>query len=60
MCNDPLPRKYLAKSMLPLHARVMGFFDTVEGKHHQCTMYNLYNSAAFFKAMYNHEKNTDW
>ena len=26
-------------------------------KHHQCVMYNLYNSDAFSKAAYNHEKN---
>ena len=31
----------------------MSFFNTVEGKHHQCAMYNLYKSA------YNNEKNND-
>ena len=43
MCNDPLSKKILAKRMLPLHDRVVAFFDTVEGKHHQFAMYNLYN-----------------
>ena len=45
--------------MLPLNYRVMEFFDTVEEKYHQCAMYNLYNSDAFYKAAYNYEKNTD-
>ena len=49
MCNDPSPKKNLAKKMLQLHARVMAFFDTMEEKHHQCAMYNLYNSDCFFQ-----------
>ena len=56
MCNDPSPEKYLAQSMLPLNARVMDFFDTMEEIHHQSTMGNLYNSDTIFKAAYNHEK----
>ena len=56
MCNNPLPKTYLAKSMLPLYDIVMAFFDNVEETHHQCAMDNIYNSAAFFKAAYNHEK----
>ena len=59
MCNDPFPKTYLAKMMLPLHARVMAFFDTVEEKHHQCAMYNIYNLDSFYKEVYNHDKNTD-
>ena len=46
---------YLAKKMLTLHARVMEFFDTVEGKHYECAMDNIYNSDAFIKAAYNYE-----
>ena len=57
MWNDPLPKTYLAKKILPLHARVMAFFDTVEEKHHQCAMDHLYNSDAFFKGAYNHGGN---
>ena len=29
ICNDPSPETYLAKYVLPLHARVMALFDTV-------------------------------
>ena len=43
MCTDTFPKKHLAKRILPLHARVMEFFDTVEEKHYQCAMYNIYN-----------------
>ena len=50
-------QKKLDKSMLPLHTIVMDIFDTVEGKLHQCVMDNIYNSSAFFKAGYNHDKN---
>ena len=57
MWNYPLPKTYLSKRMLPPHARVMFFFDTMEVKHHQCAMYTLYNSDKFSKAAYNHEKN---
>ena len=33
--------------MLPIHARVMAFFGTVEGKQYQHAIYNLYNSDDF-------------
>ena len=49
ICKYPLPKTYLAKRMLPLHARVIVFFDTVEEKHHQFAMDNIYNSDAFFQ-----------
>ena len=35
----------------------MTLFDTVEEKHHQCAMDNIYKSAEFFNAAYNQEKN---
>ena len=58
LCAIMLCQKtYLAKRILPLYARVMDFFDTEEGKHHQRAMENLYNLEAFFKAVNNHEKN---
>ena len=57
MWNDPLRKKYLAKGIFPLHDIVMASFDTVEEKHHQRVMDSLYNSDAFYKAAYNHEKN---
>ena len=55
--NDHSPNIYLDKRMLPLHDRVMAFFNNVEGKHHQCAMDNTYKSDAFSKVLYNHEKN---
>ena len=30
MCSSPTPKTYLAKRTLPLHARVIELFDTVE------------------------------
>ena len=55
--DDTSPKTCLSKRMLPLHARVMAFLDTVEEKHYQCAMDNLYKSGTFLKAAYNHEKN---
>ena len=54
MRNDRAPAKYLKKGLSPLHSRVMGLFDSIKDTHHQCAMDNLYNSAAFCKAAYNH------
>ena len=56
MCNDPVSKEYLSKRLFPLDPRVMILFDTVEEKHHQQAMDNLYKSATFFKADCNHEK----
>lgn len=56
MCNDRAPSRYLKKGLSPLHARVMGLFDSLKEDHHQCAMDNLYNSAAFCKHAYNHKK----
>ena len=56
MCNYPVSKTYLSKRLLPLYARVMALIDNVEEKHHQCAIYNLYNSSTFFKAVYNNEK----
>ena len=54
MRNDPAPKKYLKQGLSPLHSRVMSLFDVVKDKYHHCTMDNLYNSAAFCKAAFNH------
>ena len=56
MSNDHVSSKYLKQVLSPLHSCVMGLFDSIEDKHHQFTMDNLYNSAAFCKAAYNHKK----
>ena len=49
MCNDPMPKTYLPKSLSPLGARGMTLFNTLEGKHYQCAMDNIYYSAKNFK-----------
>ena len=46
MCTDTVTKICLDKSMSQLYVRVMDIFDTVEVKHHQCAMDNLYNSSA--------------
>ena len=53
MRNYPAPKKYLKQGLSPLHSRVMALFDAVKDSYHHCTMYNLYNSAAFFIAAFN-------
>ena len=50
LCAMIFVKKYLAKSIFPLHARLVAIFYAAEEKHHQCAMDHLYNSAAFFKA----------
>ena len=55
MRNDPAPKKYMKMGLSPLHSRVMYLFDSLEEKHHQCAMDNLYNSASFCRAAVNHE-----
>ena len=47
MCNDPFPKTYLSKIMFPLSDILIALFDTVEEKHNQCAMGNIYNSAEF-------------
>ena len=56
MSNIPAPKKYLKQGLLLLHSRVMALFDAVKDSYHHCTMDNLYNSAAFFGAAYNHTR----
>jgi len=56
MRNDPAPSKYLNQGLSPLHSRVMALFDSVDDEYHQCAMDNLYNSAAFCRAAYHHDK----
>ena len=52
MRNDPPPKQY--SRYLPLHARVMASFDTLKEVFHHVGFDNLYNSAAFCRASYNH------
>mmetsp|Transcript_10595 Transcript_10595/g.12010 ORF Transcript_10595/g.12010 Transcript_10595/m.12010 type:complete len:341 (-) Transcript_10595:756-1778(-) len=55
MRNDPPPKKYSSR-LSPLHARVMALYDTLCEKFHHIGFDNLYNSAAFCRASYLHEK----
>ena len=50
-------RQKISRRMLPLYSRVMALFYTVNEKHHKWSMDNLYNSDAFSKAAYDHERN---
>jgi hypothetical protein len=52
--NDPAPKKYTKMGLSPLHARVMALFDTMKDKNHRVAMDNLYMSAKFARAAYNH------
>ena len=56
MRNDPAPKKYLKQGLSPLHSRVMALFNAVKDSYHHCTMDNLYNSAAFCRAAFNHTR----
>lgn len=53
--NDPAPREYIKKGLSPLHSRVK-LFDVLQFNNHQCGMDNLFNSAAFCRAAFNHPK----
>jgi Transposase IS4 len=54
--NDPPPREYIKKGMSPLHSRVLWLFDQLADNHHRVWMDNLYLSAKFVKASYNHPR----
>jgi hypothetical protein len=56
MRNDPAPSKYLKQGLSPLHSRTMALFDSLKDDYHQVGMDNLYNSAAFCRAAYNHPR----
>ena len=54
--NDPANVEYTKTGLLPLHSRVMTFFDSVEDDYHVCGMDNLYNSVTFFKRTWKHKR----
>eukprot|EP00957_Ditylum_brightwellii_P041759 3162387-Ditylum_brightwellii.AAC.1 len=56
MQNDPAPKKYLKQGFSPLHSHALCLFDSLEHEYHQCAVDNLYRSASFCGAAYNHEK----
>ena len=47
MYNNPVSKTYLSKRPSLLDDRVMSLFDTVEGKHNQLPMDNLYKLDAY-------------
>ena len=55
MRNDPAPVKYLKQGLSPLLARTMKLFDALKDEYHQVGMDNLYNSAGFCRAAFNHK-----
>ena len=54
MRNDPAPDKYLKQGLSPLHSRTMALFDSLKDEYHHVGMDNLYNSASFCRAAFNH------
>ena len=52
--NDPAPHKYINMGLSPLNTREMALFNTVYYEYHQYAMENLYDSAGFCSASYNH------
>ena len=54
--NDPAPRKYTVQGLSSLHARCMAMFDSLVHEFHRIGLDNLYMSAKFAKAAFNHTK----
>ena len=54
--NERAPMKYLKQGLSPLHSRTMALFDSLKDDFHQVGMDNLYNSAAFCRAAFNHPR----
>jgi len=54
--NEPSPKKYIDKGLSPLHARTLAMCDALQDVYHRVWMDNLYLSALFAKASYQHDK----
>ena len=52
--NQPAPKKYLQQGYAPLHSCILGMFDQLDEKHHNCWFDNLYLSAKFCRAAFTH------
>ena len=52
--NQPAPEKWTKLGYSPLHSRILGMFDQLEEKYHNCWFDNLYLSAKFARAVYKH------
>ena len=53
-CNQLVPEKWTMLGYSPLHSCILGMFDQLEEKYHNCWFDNLYLSAKFAKAAYKH------
>ena len=53
--NQPAPQKWRCVGYSPLNSRILGMFNLLENKHHNCWFDNLYLSAKFAKASYKHD-----
>ena len=56
MRNGPAPTKYLKQGLSPLNYQTMALFYYLKDDHHQFGMDNIYNSAAFFRSAYHHDR----
>ena len=52
--NQPALKKYLQQGYAPLHSHILGMFDQLDEKHHNCWFDNLYLSAKFCRAAFTH------
>ena len=50
------PRNGFVLEFSPLHLQILGMFDQLEHKNHNCWFDNLYLSAKFAKASFSHKK----
>ena len=50
--NQLALKKYLQQGYAPLHSRILGMFDQLDEKHHNCWFDNLYLSAKFCRAAF--------
>jgi len=54
--NVPPPDKYIKAGFSTIHARVLWLFDHLQDLHHRVWMDNLFLSASFCRACWNHPK----
>ena len=52
--NQPALKKYLQQGYAPLHSRILGMFDQLDEKHHNCWFDNLFLCAKFCRAAFTH------
>ena len=52
--NQLAPKNYLQQGYIPLQSHILGMFDQLDEKHHNCWFDNLYLSAKFCRAAFTH------